>query len=48
MFTATSEEDFLDVATLLPPNTALPAPDKMTYLLARLEVGGGWEGGGWQ
>jgi hypothetical protein len=28
-----------DVITLLPENTPLPASDKMTYLLARLEVG---------
>ena len=35
---ATTAEDFLDVASLLPPNTALPAADKMTYLIARLEV----------
>ncbi len=39
VFKAVSVEDFGDVASLLPPNTALPAADKMTYLLARLEVG---------
>lgn len=39
VFRAVSPEDFADVAGLLPPNTALPAQDKMTYLLARLEVG---------
>lgn len=39
VFRAVSPEDFADVASLLPPNTALPAADKMTYLLARLEVG---------
>lgn len=38
VFRAVSTEDFADVASLLPPNTALPAADKMTYLLARLEV----------
>lgn len=38
VFKAVSIEDFGDVASLLPPNTALPAADKMTYLLARLEV----------
>lgn len=38
VFKAVSVEDFGDVASLLPPNTALPAADKMTYLLARLEV----------
>jgi hypothetical protein len=38
VFMATTAEDFLDVASLLPPNTALPAADKMTYLIARLEV----------
>ncbi|KAF6261928.1 P-loop containing nucleoside triphosphate hydrolase protein [Scenedesmus sp. NREL 46B-D3] len=38
VFRAVSAEDFADVASLLPPNTALPAADKMTYLLARLEV----------
>lgn len=38
VFKAVSMEDFGDVASLLPPNTALPAADKMTYLLARLEV----------
>lgn len=38
VFKAVSIEDFADVAGLLPPNTALPAADKMTYLLARLEV----------
>ena len=44
VFTASLDEDFLDVAGLLPPDTSLPATDKMTYLLARLEVGAG--GGG--
>lgn len=34
-----SKEDFEDVVGLLPENTPLPASDKMTYLLARLEVG---------
>lgn len=38
VFKAVSVEDFGDVASLLPRNTALPAADKMTYLLARLEV----------
>lgn len=38
VFKAVSVEDFGDVASLLPPNTALPAADRMTYLLARLEV----------
>lgn len=33
-----SKEDFKDVIGLLPENTPLPASDKMTYLLARLEV----------
>ncbi len=33
-----SKEDFNDVVGLLPPGTPLPASDKMTYLLARLEV----------
>jgi hypothetical protein len=41
VFKAVSVEDFGDVAGLLPPNTALPAADKMTYLIARLEVRGG-------
>ena len=34
-----SPEDFQDVVGLLPENTPLPASEKMTYLLARLEVG---------
>jgi hypothetical protein len=38
VFRAVSTEDFADVAGLLPADTALPAADKMTYLLARLEV----------
>ena len=33
-----SKEDFQDVVSLLPENTPLPASEKMTYLLARLEV----------
>jgi kinesin family protein 4/21/27 len=33
-----SKEDFQDVVGLLPENTPLPASEKMTYLLARLEV----------
>ncbi|GFH28695.1 kinesin-like protein, partial [Haematococcus lacustris] len=37
-FKAVSKEDFKDVIGLLPENTPLPASDKMTYLLARLEV----------
>jgi kinesin family protein 4/21/27 len=44
VFRAVSTEDFADVASLLPPNTALPAADKMTYLLARLEVRHGVQG----
>jgi kinesin family protein 4/21/27 len=39
VFKAVSAEDFGDIASLLPPSTVLPAADKMTYLLARLEVG---------
>ncbi len=43
VFKACTKEDFRDVITLLPENTPLPASDKMTYLLARLEVrAGGW------
>jgi kinesin family protein 4/21/27 len=38
VFRAVSGEDFADVAGLLPANSAVPAADKMTYLLARLEV----------
>lgn len=38
VFKAVSKEDFKDVIGLLPENTPLPASDKMTYLLARLEV----------
>eukprot|EP00879_Flechtneria_rotunda_P021695 GHRR01022875.1.p1 GENE.GHRR01022875.1~~GHRR01022875.1.p1 ORF type:complete len:1033 (+),score=433.02 GHRR01022875.1:114-3212(+) len=38
VFRAVSPEDFADVAGLLPSNTALPAADKMTYLVARLEI----------
>lgn len=38
VFKATTKEDFKDVIGLLPENTPLPASDKMTYLLARLEV----------
>ena len=41
VFKATTKEDFRDVISLLPENTPLPASDKMTYLLARLEVRGG-------
>lgn len=37
VFKATMKEDFQDVIGLLPENTPLPASDKMTYLLARLE-----------
>lgn len=39
VFKAATKEDFKDVIGLLPENTPLPASDKMTYLLARLEVG---------
>lgn len=38
VFKALSKEDFQDVVGLLPQGTPLPASDKMTYLLARLEV----------
>ncbi|MEW5301559.1 MAG: hypothetical protein WDW36_004412 [Sanguina aurantia] len=38
VFKACTKEDFEDVIGLLPENTPLPASDKMTYLLARLEV----------
>ena len=38
VFKAISKEDFQDVVGLLPQGTPLPASDKMTYLLARLEV----------
>lgn len=38
VFKACTKEDFKDVISLLPENTPLPASDKMTYLLARLEV----------
>ena len=37
VFKAVTEEDLMDVVRLLPENTALPASDKMTYLVARLE-----------
>ncbi len=40
VFKASSQEDFKDVMGLLPQGTPLPASDKMTYLLARLEVKG--------
>ena len=38
MFKATTKEDFKDVVKLLPENTPLPASNKMTYLIARLEL----------
>jgi len=38
VFKAITEEDFRDVMALLPQGTSLPASDKMTYLLARLEI----------
>jgi kinesin family protein 4/21/27 len=38
VFKATSKEDFRDVVKLLPENTPLPASNKMTYLIARLEA----------
>jgi hypothetical protein len=38
VFKASTKEDFKDVISLLPENTPLPASDKMTYLLARLEI----------
>ncbi|KAG1666691.1 hypothetical protein FOA52_013603 [Chlamydomonas sp. UWO 241] len=38
VFKAVTEEDYTDVMSLLPQGTSLPASDKMTYLLARLEV----------
>ncbi|GAX73057.1 hypothetical protein CEUSTIGMA_g510.t1 [Chlamydomonas eustigma] len=41
VFKAISKEDFQDVVGLLPQGTPLPASDKMTYLLARLESGSG-------
>ncbi|PNW77017.1 hypothetical protein CHLRE_10g418950v5 [Chlamydomonas reinhardtii] len=41
VFKACTKEDFKDVISLLPENTPLPASDKMTYLLARLEVNPG-------
>lgn len=40
VYKAISKEDFQDVVSLLPENTPLPASEKMTYLLARLEVRG--------
>ena len=42
MSTQVSAEDFQDVVGLLPENTPLPTSEKMTYLLARLEVGLQW------
>ncbi|KXZ47277.1 hypothetical protein GPECTOR_36g129 [Gonium pectorale] len=41
VFKACTKEDFKDVISLLPENTPLPASDKMTYLLARLEINPG-------
>ena len=38
VFKATTKEDFKDVVKLLPENTPLPASNKMTYLIARLEL----------
>jgi hypothetical protein len=38
VFMATTAEDFRDVVGLLPANSALPASDRMSYLLGRLEV----------
>mmetsp|Transcript_2102 Transcript_2102/g.5351 ORF Transcript_2102/g.5351 Transcript_2102/m.5351 type:complete len:931 (+) Transcript_2102:94-2886(+) len=38
VYKAISKEDFQDVIGLLPENTPLPASEKMTYLLARLEL----------
>lgn len=43
VFRAMSKEDFRDVVKLLPDNTPLPASDKMTYLIARLELARGWD-----
>jgi hypothetical protein len=45
VFMATTAEDFRDVVGLLPANSALPASDKMSYLLGRLEVNCGGPGG---
>ena len=45
VFKASSKEDFQDVVGLLPQGTPLPASDKMTYLLACLEVRRGRGGG---
>jgi hypothetical protein len=45
VFMATTAEDFRDVVGLLPANSALPASDRMSYLLGRLEVGTGGGGG---
>ncbi|KAI8464145.1 MAG: P-loop containing nucleoside triphosphate hydrolase protein [Monoraphidium minutum] len=45
VFMAASAEDFRDVVGLLPANSALPASDKMSYLLGRLEVNCGGPGG---
>jgi hypothetical protein len=41
VFKATTKEDFKDVVKLLPENTPLPASNKMTYLIARLELNPG-------
>lgn len=43
VFRAMSREDFRDVVKLLPDNTPLPASDKMTYLIARLELAADWD-----
>lgn len=46
VFMAATAEDFTDVVGLLPANSALPASDRMSYLLGRLEVRSGEERGG--
>ncbi|GMH43780.1 hypothetical protein BSKO_11714 [Bryopsis sp. KO-2023] len=38
IFKSCSREDYQDVMSLLPENTPLPASDRMTYLLSRLEI----------
>lgn len=38
VFKACTKEDFVDVVQLLPQGTPLPASERMSYLLARLEV----------